>query len=50
MINQITGNGKELLLKGKYFLVLIPAKDYSILQIDVSLQRNKTTLSETQSH
>lgn len=32
MVNQITENGKELLLKGKYFvLILIPAKDYSVL-------------------
>lgn len=38
MINQITENGKELLLKGKYFvLILIPTKDYSVLKLSVYL-------------
>lgn len=39
MINQITENGKELLLKGKYFmLILIPTKDYSVLKLSVYLK------------
>lgn len=38
MVNQITENGKELLLKGKYFmLILIPTKDYSVPKLSVHL-------------
>jgi len=38
MVNQITANGKELLLKGKYFmLILISTKDYSVLKLSVFL-------------
>lgn len=38
MVNQITANGKELLLKGKYFmLVLISTKDYTVMKLSVYL-------------
>lgn len=38
MVNKITENGRELLLKGKYFmLILIPTKDYSVLIVSVCL-------------
>lgn len=38
MVNQITENGKELLLKGKYFmLILVSTKDYNVLKLSVYL-------------
>ena len=38
MVNQITENGKELLLKGKYFMLIwIPTEDYSVLKLSVYL-------------
>lgn len=38
MVNQITENGRELLLRGKYFmLMLISTKDYSVLKLSVYL-------------
>lgn len=38
MVNQVTENVKELLLKGKYFmLILAPTKNCSVLKLSVYL-------------